>query len=96
MKLYYEVETNNRFEHGELIVETEAVECEVDDFDVICAYMRGKHPATKMAIIGFWFGADDEHKARFLSAIMKKHGEKIEDRLRQRALEGAFGSLRRV
>lgn len=97
MKLYYEIETARYIDrNGEEVIDTEAVECEVDDFDVICAYMRGKYPVSKMAIIGFWFRADDEHKARFLSAIMKKHGEEIEDRLRQRALEGVFGSLRRV
>lgn len=97
MKLYYEIETARRIDRqGEEVIDTEAVECEVDDFDVVCAFMGDFHPVAKMAVISLWFGENAEGRARFLDAIMRKDGEEIEDRLRQRALEGVFGSLRRV
>lgn len=97
MKLYYTIETGKHFDnHLEEIIDTDVVECEVDDFDVVCAFMRDFHPAAKMAVISLWFSEDEEWRARFLAAIMKKHREEIEQRLMQRALEGVFGSLRRV
>lgn len=97
MKLYYTIETGRYIDrNGEEIIKTDAVECEVDDFDVVCAFMRDFHPTARMAVISFWFGEDKEGRARFLEAIMRRDGEEIEDRLRQLALEGVFGSLRRV
>lgn len=97
MKLYYTIETGRYIDrNGEEIIKTDAVECEVDDFDVVCAFMRDFHPVAKMAVISLWYGEDADGRARFLDAIMRKDGEEIEDRLRQRALEGVFGSLRRV
>ena len=94
MKLYYEIETTRHIDrHGEEVIDTEAVECDVDDFDVVCAFMRGKHPAVKMAIISLWFGADDEQRERFLAAIMRRDGSEIEDALRQKALDGAFAEV---
>ena len=97
MRLYYEIETARHIDRsGEEVIDTEAVECEVDDFDVVCDYMKGFHPAAKMAVISLWFAEDKKGRARFLSAIMRKHGAEIEDALRQKALESVFGSLRRV
>ena len=94
MKLYYEIETARHIDrHGEEVIDTEAVECEVDDFDVVCAYMKGFHPAAKMAVISLWFGEDKDGRARFLSAIMRKHGAEIEDALRQKALDGVFAGV---
>ena len=93
MKLYYEIETARHIDrHGEEVIDTEAVECEVDDFDVVCAYIN-IHPAESLAVIVLWFAADDEHKARFLSAIMRRDGDRIEDALRQRALDGVFAGV---
>lgn len=94
MKLYYEIETAKHIDrHGEEVIDTEAVECEVDDFDVVCAYMKGYHPAAKMAVISLWFSEDKEGRARFLAAIMRKHGAAIEDALRQKALDGVFAGV---
>ena len=94
MKFYYEIETARHIDrNGEDVIDTEAVECEVDDFDVVCAYMKGFHPAAKMAVISLWFSEDKEGKARFLAAIMRKHGAEIEDALRQKALDGVFAGV---
>lgn len=94
MKLYYDIETNRHIDrNGEEIIETEAVEYEVADFDVVCAFMRDFHPAAKMAVISLWFGEDEDGRARFLAAIMKKHGEEIEEFFRQRALDGVFAPV---
>ena len=94
MKLYYEIETARHIDrHGEEVIDTEAVECEVDDFDVVCAYMKGFHPAAKMAVISLWFAENEEGRARFLAAIMRKHGAEIEDALRQKALDGVFAGV---
>ena len=91
MKLYYEIETARHIDrNGEEVIDTEAVECEVDDFDVVCAYMKGFHPAAKMAVISLWCNEDEESRERFLRAIMKVHGAEIEDALRQKALDGVF------
>ena len=91
MKLYYEIETARHIDrHGEEVIRTEAVECEVDDFDVVCAYMKGFHPAAKMAVISLWLNEDEEGRAQFLEAIMRKHGEEIEDFFRTRALDAVI------
>lgn len=91
MKLYYTIETARHIDrHGEEVIDTEAVECEVDDFDVVCAYMKDFNFAAKMAVISLWFSADEEDRARFLADIMRKHGSEIEDALRQRALDSVI------
>lgn len=94
MKLYYTIETGRYIDrNGEEIIKTDAVECEVDDFDVVCAFMRDFHPAAKMAVISLWYSEDAEGRARFLGAIMRKHGAEIEDALRQKALDGVFAGV---
>ena len=94
MKRYYNIETARQIDrHGEEVIDTDAVECEVDDFDVVCAYMKGFHPAAKMAVISLWFAEDEKGRARVLAAIMRKHGAESEDALRQKALEGVFAGV---
>lgn len=92
MKLYYEIETARHIDrNGEEVINTEAVECEVDDFDVVCSYMRGKCAAVKMAIVCLWVNSGKEERNAFLKAIMKRHGEEVEDFFRTKALDTIFG-----
>lgn len=96
MKLYYEIEIGRKYDHnGELIIDTDAVCYEVDDFDIVCRFMKDFHPVAKMAVISYWIGADEGQRARFLARIMQRHGEEIEDFFRQRALDGAFCPVER-
>lgn len=90
MKLYYEIEVGQKRVGNDIVLETDAVEYEVDDFDIVCAFMRNYHPMAKVAVISLWTNSTAEQRAQFLAAIMRKHGSEIEDFFRQRALYGAF------
>ena len=76
--------------HGEEIIETEAIECEVDDFDVLCAYIRDFEPSFKSLVIYLWFSEDEDVRSDFLRGIMELHGEEIKEFFRNRALDAAF------
>lgn len=90
MKLYYEIEVGKKRVGNDIVLDIDAVEYEVDDFDIVCAFMRNLHPFAKIAVIAMWDSFNAEQKTGFLAAIMRKHGDEIEDFFRQRALDGAF------
>lgn len=93
MKLYYEIETARHIDrHGEEVIDTDAVECEVDDFDVLCAYMKNFSPKDKMLLIYTWSNQTREWRNSIVEEIMRTHGAEIEDFFRQRALDCAFSS----
>ena len=93
MKFYYQIETGKHISHDELIVETDAIEYEAKDFEILCAYMKTKDQDARTAIIIYWTQAEENQRKALIEAIMERHGDEIAEAFRNRALDAAFSCV---
>ena len=91
MKLLYEIETNRHIdEHGEEIIETDAVECYVPDFDIFCLFTKFFSKSAQMDFIQKWNRYTEEERKEVVGKLMASYSDIVYDYFRQRCLDGVF------